>query len=389
MKGTVIKRGKKWSVVIDLGRDPVTGKRRRSWHSGFERKKDAERARVEILSRLQSGQFVEPSRQSLGEFLLNQWLPARRANLSPTTFENYRIQVEAYILPHLGSRPLQALQPSELNAFYARLLEDGQRQGKGGLSPKSVKNVHGVLRRALEDATRWNLIARNPAAQADPPHAKRREMKTWQPDEVRAFLEAERGTGEYPIWVLAARTGMRRGELLGLSNKATDLDVGRLSVTQTLVVVGGTPTLRQETKTAAGRRSIELDSHTVAVLKHHWKRQLEERMIAGAAWRSTDLVFTNQIGENLRPDWLSRTFARRVAAAGLPKIRFHDLRHTWASIAVQAGIHPKIVSERLGHSNIGITLDTYSHVVPAMDRQAAEEVAALISISNQKWEVSE
>ena len=377
MKGTVIKRGRKWSVVIDLGRDPVTGKRRRKWHSGFDRKKDAERARIEILGRLQVGEYVEPSRMSLGKFLLEEWLPARKATVAQTTFANYEHQVRSYIVPHLGHRPLQGITPAELNVFYAVLMEDGRRQGAGGLSAKSTRHVHAVVRKALSDAVKWNLISRNPAASADPPKPVRPEMKTWSAENVRTFLKAEEDTREYPIWNMAVTTGMRRAEVLGVPWRAVDLDTERLSITQTLVLVNGRATLRAEAKTASGRRSVELDAGTVSVLREHRRRQIEERLKAGSVWQDSGLVFCREDGTPIKPDWLTRTFNARARAAGLPKIRLHDLRHTWATLALGMGIHPKIVSERLGHSTISVTLDLYSHVSPGMDKAAAELVAAL------------
>lgn len=377
MRGTVIKRGNKWSVVIDLGRDPVTGKRRRDWHSGYATKGEAEDARIEILSRLKTGTYVEPSKQTLEVFLTDVWLLARRKSVAPTTIANYTHQLHSYVIPHLGHRPLQAISPGELTAFYAGLLENGKRQGNGGLSPTSVKNVHSVLRKALGDAVKWNLIARNPASNAEPPKATRSRMETWTADQVRLFLDAERDSREYALWTLAATTGMRRGEVLGLPWSAVDLDTGRLSVVQTLVLAGGVPTFRSEAKTASGRRPVELDQHTVRVLREHRRRQTEERLRAGTIWEDHGLVFARTDGTPVKPEWVSRVFKERAGRAGLPPIRFHDLRHTWATLALSNNVHPKVVQERLGHSNISVTLDTYSHVVPAMDRDAAEQVAAL------------
>ncbi len=378
MRGSVIKRGKTWTVVIDLGSDPVTGKRRRHWDSGYVTRRDAERAQVETLSRLSNGTYVEPSRQSFGRFLLDEWLPARKASVAPSTYSNYEYQLRTYVVPHLGHRPLQAITPGELNAFYAGLLENGKRRGPGGLAPKSVRNVHGVIRKALGDAVKWSLLVRNPAANAEPPKPGRSIMKTWTAVQVRSFLEAETETAEFALWTLAATTGMRRGEVLGLPWSAVDLKAGRVSIVQTLLLVGGKPMLRSEAKTAAGRRSVELDTHTTNVLATHRKRQMELRLRAGTAWQDHGLVFCREDGTPVKPEWLTRTFNSRAAKAGLPRIRFHDLRHTWATLALASNIHPKVVQERLGHSNISVTLDTYSHVIPAMDREAAETVAALI-----------
>ncbi len=241
-----------------------------------------------------------------------------------------------------------------------------------------MRNVHVVLRKSLEDAVDWNLIVRNPAAKAKSPRVQQREMKTWTPDQVRTFLEAEKDSREFPIWRLAVTTGMRRGEVLGLSWDALDLEKGRLSIRQSLVNVSNVPTLQSDTKTESGRRLVKLDDVTASVLKKHQASQYEERLLAGSAWSNGhNLVFVNQIGEMLKPERITRIFNARVEGTGLPRIRLHDLRHTHASNALQAGVHPKVVSERLGHANIAVTLNVYSHTIPAMDEQAAELVASL------------
>ena len=379
MKGTVIQRGSRWSVVVNLGRDPVTGKRRRDWHSGYKSKQEAEEARVTILAGLQQGSYVEPSKRTVAGYLLDEWLPAKWATVEPTTWANYEHQLKSYVVPYLGARKLQQLTSAELTAFYAGLLEDGARQTDRGLSPTSVRNVHAVLRAALTDAVDWNFITSNPATNAKPPKPRKGVMKTWTGDQVRTFLETERDRRELPLWRLAVSTGMRRGELLGLPWSAVDFDKGRLSVVQTMVQVKGRPAIREDAKTEAGRRPIELDRQTVALLRDHRRRQSEERLRAGTAWQDTGLVFTRDDGSSYKPDWLTRTFAARSVDAGLPRIRLHDLRHTWATLALASGVHPKVVQQRLGHSSISVTLDTYSHVAPGMDRDAAETVAAAFS----------
>ncbi len=203
-------------------------------------------------------------------------------------------------------------------------------------------------------------------------------MKTWTPDQVKTFLAAEKDSREFPIWRLAVTTGMRRSEVLGLSWDSLDLEEGRLSIRQSLVNVNNVPTLQSDTKTASSRRLVNLDELTVSVLKKHQTSQYEERLLAGSAWNNEhNLVFVSEIGEMLKPNRITRIFKARVEDAGLPRIRLHDLRHTHASNALQAGIHIKVVSERLGHANIGVTLNTYSHTIPAMDEQAAELVASL------------
>lgn len=378
MRGTVIKRGTTWSVVIDVGRD-ANGKRVRRWHSGFATKKEAERARTEILSRVDKGTYVEPSRQGLGDFLEREWLPAITTRVRASTWDSYSRNVRLHITPHLGSEPIQALTPARLNAFYADLLASGRVDGAGGLSPKSVRYVHGILRKALADAVRWNVAQRNVADLADPPKltGSHREMRTWTADELRAFLKLVAGERLHAAFVLAATTGLRRGEILGLRWSDVDLDASRLAVRQAIVSVAYEIKF-SEPKTARSRRSVALDGRTLAVLRAWRKTQLEERMLLGDDYVDSGLVFTREDGRYIHPDRLSQLFERLVASSELPRIRLHDLRHTHATLALAAGVHPKVVSERLGHSTVAFTLDVYSHAVPALQQDAADRIADLV-----------
>jgi integrase len=378
MRGSVIKRGNGWSVVIDAGRD-ATGKRIRKWHAGFATRKEAERARTEILSRLDRGTYVEPNRRTFAEFLDHDWLPAIRARIRPSTWDSYARNLQLHVLPALGSQHLQSISPARLNRFYAELLEGGRKNGSGGLAPKTVRYVHGILRKALADAVRWNLVQRNAADFADPPKvgAVGREMRTWSADELRAFLEHIAGERLYVAYLLAASTGMRRGEVLGLRWRDVDLDAARLSVRQSIVSVAYEIKFA-EPKTARSRRSIALDQRTIAALRAWRKVQLEDRMLLGDDYENSGLVFTREDGRFVHPDRFSQLFDKYVEKAGLRRIRLHDLRHTHATLALAAGVHPKVVSERLGHATVAFTLDVYSHAVPALQEEAADRVAALV-----------
>jgi integrase len=375
MKGTVIKRGKSWSVVLDLGRD-AAGKRKREWHSGYRTKKDAERARIELLSSIDKNTHVSPSKLTVNNFLADEWLPAIRASVRPSTLDSYEQMIRVHVAPTLGATKLQKLTAAQLNGFYADLLEGGRRDGKG-LAPKSVRNIHVVLRKALGDAVRWNLLTRNPAEFADPPKlvdSGRREMASWTAQELSTFLDATSDHHLFAAWLLAASTGMRRGEVLGLRWQDIDFNNSRLGVRQTVITVNY-EVLLSTPKTVKGRRSIALDSRTLATLKEHRKRQLEERMSVGI-YHDKGLVFARPDGGPIHPDFFSQSFDRLVAKTKLPRIRLHDLRHTHATLALQAGVHPKVVSERLGHSSVSFTMDVYSHAIPAMQADAAEAVAA-------------
>jgi integrase len=383
MRGTVIRRGSTYSVVLELDRDPATGKRRRKWHSGYRTKRDAERARIDLLARVQQGGYVEPSQLTVGIFLVDQWLPSIRASVREGTFESYRRNVRSHLVPRLGNVPLQMLTPPRLNAFYADLLQDGRRDGSGGLSPRTVRYVHTILRRALQAAVRWQLVARNVADLADPPSPKAtrpRSAATWSADELSRFLASVADERSYPLWVVLASTGMRRGEALGARWPDVDLDAGRWQVRRTLVAIGHE--LSESTpKTDRGRRSVALDPATVRVMREWRKHQLEERMAWGPAWTDTGRVFTREDGADLHPERVSELFDRLVKRSELPRLTVHGLRHTHATLALEAGVHPKVVQERLGHSSVAFTLDRYSHAIPAMQEAAAATVARLVGLN--------
>lgn len=376
MRGHIRKRGSKWVVIVDVGPDQ-NGRRKQRWHSGFYTKRDASRALTEILGRLQLGAYVEPSRQTLADFL-REWLPAVQVTLRPSTFASYRANVETHIIPHLGTIPLQNLTPATLNGFYAELLQ-GARTGRGrGLKATTVHYIHVILHKSLAQAVRWDRLSRNPADQADPPRRQAdTQMRTWSAEELRAFLEHVRDDRLYHAYLVAATTGLRRGEVLGLRWADVDLDAGRLAIRQTLILVRNELAFSTP-KTAKGRRSVALDPVTADALRTYRRTQLEERLAWGPAYQDNDLVFCREDGAPIHPQRFYERFDQQVRAAGLPRIRLHDLRHTHATLALQAGVHPKVVSERLGHSSVAITLDTYSHVVPAMEEEAAAKVAAVV-----------
>jgi integrase len=380
MRGSVVKRGSNYSVVVELDRDPITGKRRQKWHSGYRTKKDAERALTELLTAKDSGAYIELTKETFGQFS-PVWLLAIKPTLRPSTHYSYERNLKLHVLPHLESVQLRRIDAGMLNSLYASLLADGRKNyAGGGLSPRTVQYVHAIVHRALRDAVKWGRLARNPADAADPPKAtaaSRPESTTWTADQLRTFLERTRTSRFSAAYHLIATTGLRRGEALGLRWQDLDLDAGRASIRQTVIAIKHTVMISTP-KTAKGRRTVTLDSGTVAALREHRARQAAERLLMGAGWRDNDLVFCHPDGTALHPERFSRGFLETVARIGLPRIRLHDLRHGWATLALQAGIHPKVVQERLGHANIGITLNTYSHVMPGMHEDAAERVAALI-----------
>jgi integrase len=372
---SISRKNKRWYVDVDLPAGP-DGKRRRRGVGGFKTKREAKAAEAEALRRIRDDVFVEPSRLTVGAYMMEMRLPSMVSQVRATTLGGYRHNVRAYIVPRLGDIPLQRLTTARVGAFYGELVASG---GKGGrpLSPKTVRYVHTTLRRALRDAVSDGLVARNVAAQARPPRARRVEMHTWTAAEVGSFLASVRMDRLYVAWVLLATLGVRRGELLGLRWVDVDLTTGRLAIRQTLVMVDGRPAMA-EPKTAKGRRSLMLAPEVLETLRAHRANQAAERLSWGVEYTDSGLVITTEDGRPMHPETLSGLFARQARRAGLPPIRLHDLRHSVASILLARGVHPKVVSELLGHATIALTLDTYSHVIPSLQQEAADVVAAAV-----------
>lgn len=370
MRGTVIKRGGSWSVVLDLGRDE-TGRRVRKWHSGYRSKKEAERARVELLGRVHQGTYVEPSKVTIGTFLVDEWLPAKRSTVKETTLASYEMHVHKHIVPRIGGVPLLNVGATHLNSFYADLLAGGRRDGSGGLSPTSVRRIHATLHKAMADAVRWGRLARNPADQADPPRASNAEMCIWSPEQVRTFLDFVRSDRLFCAWLMAATTGMRRGEILGLRWSDVNLDAGSLSVRQ-IRTVARSKVVTLTPKTDMGTRTIALDPQTVAALRSYRVAQMEERLMVGPAYANErDLVFTWEDGSAIHPERFSCWFKKLCRSSSLPRIRLHDVRHSYVTALLSAGVPLKVVSQRIGHASPMVTMTIYQHVLPGDDRAAA------------------
>ena len=312
---------------------------------------------------------VAPSTDlTVEEFLIERWLPSIEMTIRPNTFVSYMGHLTNHVVARIGNVSIHDVDGPTLNALYSELLRAGRLKGRGkGLSPTTVRRVHATLRRAFRDAVRWGLLDKNPVESCDPPRLARSDvMRTWSLEELRTFLELTRNDEWGELWLLLATTGMRRGEVLGLRWSDVDLRTCVISIRQTIVLVGHRPHIA-EPKSARSRRVIVLDTRTADALE-----QLRESAT------TRDFVFRTRDGEPIHPAAVSRRFREIVDGSSLPRIRLHDLRHTFATLALQAGIHPKIVSERLGHSTIALTLDVYSHALPTLQRDAAERVGDLI-----------
>jgi integrase len=297
-----------------------------------------------------------------------------RGRVRRVTFEGYEVLVRRHALPALGALELAALRPLHLQDLYGRLLAGGA--GRRPLAAGTVLNLHLVLTQALGQAVRWQLLATNPAAGAQPPRPRRAAPLVADPALLERLLAATAGTVYELPCALALATGMRRGELLAL--RWSDLSPERR---QARVVRSLQPTqaglVFEEPKTRRSRRTVVLPAFLDRYLDAQQQRQNERRLAAADTWREQGLVIDRGDGAPLNPDTLSTGWARFLRARGLPKLRFHDLRHAHATLLLMQGVHPKIVSERLGHASIGITLDTYSHVLPSLQNDAANAIDTL------------
>ena len=382
MKGHIRRRGKSWAVVFDLGRD-ANGKRRQKWHAVPGTRRDAQRELARLLNELNTGAYVEPSRMTVGEFL-DRWLTDyAKPKVSPKTYERYQEMIDGHIRPALGSYLLPKLAPLHIQAFYSRALASGRKDGKGGLSAQSVVHFHRLLNKAFAQALKWQLLARNPIQAVEPPKAQRQEMRALDEDETASLLSLLGATRLYMPVMLAVTAGLRRGEILGLRWSNVDLATGTITVVQSLEQTKAGLRFKVP-KTHRSRRCIALPTITVETLRSHRVRQAEDRLALGPAYEDHDLVCPRPGGSPWPPDVFSTAFAFFVRRSSIRPFRFHDLRHSHASHLLRAGVHPKIVSERLGHSTVSITLDTYSHILPGMQEDAVRLIDAALTTAIRK-----
>jgi integrase len=385
VRGHIKKRYKNsYTIVLNLGIDPSTGKRRQQWVSVRGTKKDAEKRLADLLHQVDIGIFTKPGKTTLAEFL-KRWLREyAQPNLSPRTVEGYESIVRQHLAPNLGNIPLTQIKPEHLQRYYSEMLSGGRCDGGGSLNPVTVRQHHMVLHRALHIAVKWGLISRNPADAIDLPHCQRPEMHVMNEDNIKAFLEAAKSTPYYVLFYMALFTGMRRSELLALRWCDVDLILGQISVNRSLHHLRDKSLVFRTPKTAKGRRTIALPPSAILVLKEHKEQQEQIRLMLGTLLVDDDLVFSQSDGRPLLPDTVSHAWAKLAQRNGLKGIRLHDARHSHASLMLKQGIHPKIVQERLGHASIQVTLDTYSHVAPGLQQAAAARFDEAFATTSKK-----
>ena len=368
-EGSVYRRQDgRWVACITLGY--ANGKRQRKTAMAAS-KREANQELAQLQHAAEQGLALGPD-PALGEYL-RRWLQdSARMTLRPRTFNSYRAIVELHLIPALGRIPLRKLSPGDVEAYVLRIVESG-------LSTRTAQYHHAVLRRALTQAERWGLVSRNAARLVTPPRVQRRDVRPLTPGQARVFLAGVEGDRLEALYAVSLSLGLRQGEALGLQWADVDLAGGTLTVRYTLQRYDGEHHL-DEPKTARSRRTISIPTPLVDTLRRHKVQQNEERLRAGPLWVGDgwNLVFCNEIGEPLDGTAVTRAFQRKLADLGLPRQRFHDLRHAAATFLIAQGVPLRVVMEILGHSTITTTADTYGHVMPELQRDATDRVAAIL-----------
>jgi len=370
--GQINKRSENtWLVRIFLGRD-ANGKRRYFNKTIHGTKKDAQKFLTAKMREKDLGVFIEPASISLNEYLDKWLLESAKPRLREATFENYRYLSNLYIREKLGSRKLSDIKPFDVQKLYNYLTEKG-------LSARTVRYVHAILTSAFSQAVKWQMLVVNPCNVVTLPRLKKTEMKAFSPEEARRFLEAAKDDKHGLVFAFALASGMRPEEYLALQWKDIDFEKNTATVQRTLIWRKGGGWYFSEPKTAKSRRTLPMPKNYFIELKRHKRLQAEQMLKLGQSYERNNFVFATDEGKplylrNLR----KRNFAKILEKADLTGLRLYDLRHSTATLLLSEGINPKIVSERLGHASIVLTLDTYSHVLPDMQKEATSKLGQML-----------
>jgi integrase len=383
MKGHIRERSPgNWAIVIDV-RDPETGKRRRKWHSFKGTKREAQIESSRLISAISGGAYIEPARMTVGQFL-DRWLEHIKPRVSPRTHERYGEIVRKNLNPLLGAVVLMKLRPMQISDAYTKALSGGRRDGTGGLSPTTVRYMHVILKASMGQAVRWQMLARNPVDAVDPPKIERSAMRTYDLAQTAELIEATAGTRMVITVMLAVLCGLRRGEIAALRWRNINLGAAQLAVTESAEQTRAGVRYKQP-KTGRAR-TVALSARVVNELRNRRAQQAQELQMLGIPLTDDAFVVARADGRPLQPRSITRQWYLLLSKhKALPRIRFHDLRHAHATHMLASGVHPKIASERLGHSKVGITMDLYSHVMPGMQEDAAARVdRALEDVINRR-----
>ena len=376
MKGHIRERSPgHWAIVIDL-RDAATGKRRRKWHSFAGTKRQAQIECSRLISELSGGLYIEATKITVRQFL-DRWLEHIKPLVSPRTHERYGEIARKNLNPLLGAVVLTKLRPMQISDAYAKALSGGRRDGQGGLAPRTVHHMHRVLKQALTQAVRWQLLIRNPTEAVDPPKVERHRISTYDMPQTAALIDAVRGTRLFIPTLLAVLCGMRRGEIAALRWQNVDLSTGQISIVASAEQMNSGVRFKE---TKSGRaRTVAMSGTVRDELRAHRVQQAQDMFKLGTRLTDENFVAALADGSPMQP-----TFITHESATSLPRVRFHDLRHAHATHMLSSGVHPKVASERLGHSKVGITLDLYSHVLPGMQEDAAAKMDAALKAAQKR-----
>lgn len=365
MKGYVRKRGTSWSFTVDTGKDPRTGKRKQKTQSGFKTKKEAQAALAEMVTHVEKGVYIEPSKRKFKDFTLDYIENIYYGKVKGSSYETAYGLITNQILPWFGEADISDIDQFLVHKFYKEKKEEG-------LSSSYIQKMHEIVRMLLRIAFKWELIKKDVASLIEPPRLEKKQMKVWNIDQVNEFLHNTTHSRYHPVFFLAAYTGMRKGEIIALHWDDINFEEGTISINKTLYKLK-TGFQLAEPKTRNSVRSIYMDEDTMKVLKKHKVKQNLEKLKYGGVYQDNNLVFAQETGAFIHPSAVNALFLRFTRQMGMPQIRFHDLRHTHATILLGMGVNPKLVSERLGHSSVQITLDTYSHVMPDMKKDLSND----------------
>jgi len=381
MRGQIIKRSSKkgsdsWSIVISTGKDEKTGKYKKVWHCFHGTSKEAQEELTRLLHEKDTGVYIQPSKNTLGEFL-NSWLQNAKPGLSPRTAEGYESIIRVHLIPALGTVKLSKLRPEAIQAYYNQKLSSGRFNGKGGLSPTTVRHHAMCLHAALDSAVRLKLLSINPADSVDAPPMKQSEIDIMDENDLHLFLEAAKGTPDYPMIYTALFTGMRRSELLALRWQDIELIMCQVSVNRSLHRLHDGTFIFRQPKTTKSKRTIALTPSNALVLRELKDRMTAQRIVSGTTLKESDLVFSNEDGSPLNPDILTHHWKYLAKKLGM-NTHLHSARHIHASLMLKQGVSAKVVQERLGHTTITTTMNIYSHVMPGLQEAAAKRFDDLL-----------
>lgn len=378
MRGNIRQRAKNsWTITIELPKDEITGKRKQKYYTVRGNKKEAEKFLTEKLRELDTGILIDTNKMRFGDYL-DYWKEKTFVNLEITTAEGYIQKIDKHIKPYLANIYLESLKPLHLQNFYEEKLKNGKLDGKGGLSARTVLSIHRIIHSALEQAVKWQLVIRNVADAVEPPKAKKYEAKYLTDKQTEELIKVCKNSDIYIPIMIAIYTGARRGEILGLNWSNVNLDKGFIKIIDNLCATQKGLIIKKP-KTNSGIRTIAISNELIKVLKQHKINQMKNKMRYGELYQENNMVCCYEDGRLFNPKRFSAKFHELLEKNNLPIIRLHDLRHSHASLLVKLGIQPKEISQRLGHSNIGITMDLYSHLYEETDRKVADMFEKLIT----------